>query len=315
MRYPEIEPYDSGLLDVGDGHRVYWETCGNPDGKPVAVLHGGPGTGCSEGMRQFFDPERYRIVLMDQRGCGRSTPHAGDSVEALSANTAKHLIADLELLRETLGIERWQLFGGSWGCVLGLAYAERHPERVTEIVMMGLATDRQLEIDQLTAGLGGMFPEAFARFRDGVPENERDGDLAAAYHRLLADPDPAVHEAAAQGWCDWEAAMVPGVPPSPKFEDPRFRLAFARLVTHYFSNGCFLEDGAILRDADRLAGIPVVLVQGVLDLSNLVGTPWLLERAIPDAELILVGGAGHTTAVPSMEEALISATDRFATRP
>lgn len=315
MRYPEIEPYDSGLLDVGDGHQVYWETCGNPDGKPVAVLHGGPGTGCSEGMRQFFDPERYRIVLLDQRGSGRSTPHAGDTAEALSANTAGHLISDFELLREKLGIERWQLFGGSWGCVLGLAYAVRHPERVTEIVMMGLATDRQSEIDLLTGGLGGMFPEAFARFREGLPETERDGDLAAAYCRLLTDPDPAVHEAAAKAWCDWETAMQPGVPPSPKFADPRFRLGFARLVTHYFSQGCFLEDGAILRDADRLAGIPVVLVQGVLDLSSLVGTPWLLERAIPDAELILVGGAGHTTAVSSMEEALIGATDRFAARP
>ncbi|WP_020659389.1 prolyl aminopeptidase [Amycolatopsis benzoatilytica] len=315
MRYPEIEPYDSGLLDVGDGHRVYWETCGNPDGKPVAVLHGGPGTGCSAGLRRFFDPQRYRIVLLDQRGCGRSRPHAAETVDALAANTTEHLIGDLELLRETLGIERWQLFGGSWGCVLGLAYAERCPERVAEIVMMGLATDRQVEIDQLTGGLGGMFPEAFARFRDGVPEAERDGDLAAAYYRLLTDPDPAVHEAAARGWCDWETAMLPGVPPSPRFEDPAFRLGFARLVTHYFSHGCFLEDGSILRDAGRLAGIPAVLVQGVLDLSSLVGTPWLLERALPDAELVLVGGAGHTTAVAAMEDALIAATDRFADRP
>ncbi|ATY12135.1 prolyl aminopeptidase [Amycolatopsis sp. AA4] len=312
MRYPEIEPYDSGLLDVGEGHRVYWETCGNPDGKPVAVLHGGPGTGCSEGMRQFFDPERYRIVLLDQRGSGRSTPHAGDTVDALNANTAAHLISDFELLREKLGIERWQLFGGSWGCVLGLAYAEQHPERVTEIVMMGLATDRQSEIDLLTGGLGEMFPEAYARFREGVPESERDGDLAAAYYRLLTDPDPAVHEAAAKRWCDWESAMQPGVPPSPKFDDPRFRLCFARLVTHYFSQGCFREDGAILRDAAKLAGIPTVLVQGILDLSSLTGTPWLLERAIPHAELILVSGAGHTTAVPSMETALIAATDKFA---
>lgn len=315
MRYPEIEPYDSGLLDVGDGHRVYWETCGNPEGKPVAVLHGGPGTGCSEGMRQFFDPAKYRIVLLDQRGSGRSTPHAGDTVEALKANTTSHLIADLELLRETLKIDRWQLFGGSWGCVLGLAYAEQHPERVTEIVMMGLATDRQIEIDQLTGGLAEMFPEAYASFRDGVPENERDGDLSAAYYRLLTDPDPAVHEPAAQRWCAWESAMLPGVPPSPKFEDPRFRLAFARTVTHYFSQGCFLEDGGILRNAGKLAGIPTVLAQGILDLSSLAGTPWLLEQALPDAELILVSGAGHTTAVPSMENTLIAATDKFATRP
>ncbi|MBB4683671.1 prolyl aminopeptidase [Amycolatopsis jiangsuensis] len=312
MRYPELEPYDHGLLDVGDGHRVYWETCGNPDGKPAVVLHGGPGTGCSTAMRRFFDPERYRIVLFDQRGSGRSTPHAGDTVEALTANTAEHLLADLELLRTTLGIEKWLVFGGSWGCALGLTYAVRHPGRVSEVVMMGLATDRRAEISLLTRDLGGMLPDAFARFREGVPEAERDGDLAAAYHRLLLDPDPAVHEEAARRWCAWEDAMLPGVPPSPLLAQPRPRLAFARLVTHYFAHNCFLEDGAILRQAGRLAGIPVVLAQGMLDLSSLAGTPWLLQQALPDAELVLVGGAGHTTAAPAMEDVLIGATDRFA---
>ncbi|GAA3570386.1 prolyl aminopeptidase [Amycolatopsis ultiminotia] len=314
MRYPEIEPYEHGVLDVGDGHRVYWEACGNPGGKPAVVVHGGPGSGCSTGMRRFFDPQRYRIVLFDQRGSGRSTPHAGDTVEALSANTAGHLLGDLELLRTTLEIEKWLVFGGSWGCVLGLTYAVRHPGRVSEVVMSGLATDRRAEISLLTGELGGLFPDAYAQFSEGVPEDERDGDLAAAYHRLLIDPDPAVHEEAARRWCEWETAMQPGVPPSPRFAEPRFRLGFARLVTHYFSNGCFLEDGAILCDAGRLAGIPVVLAQGLLDLSSLAGTPWLLERALPDAELVLVGGAGHTSSAPAMEDVLIGATDRFALR-
>jgi proline iminopeptidase len=310
--YPEIEPYDHGNLDVGDGHSVYWEVCGNPAGKPALVVHGGPGSGCSTGLRRYFDPDRYRVVLFDQRGCGRSTPHAGEPVTDLSANTAGHLLADMELLRTTLGIERWLLFGGSWGSVLSLTYAVRHPERVTELVLMGLATDRHLEIGLLTRGLGGMFPAAFARFRDLVPESERDGDLAAAYHRLLMDPDPAVHHRAARAWCDWEEAMLPGVPPSPRFDDPAYRLAFARLVTHYFSNGCFLEDGAVLRDAAKLAGIPAVLAQGQLDLSSLTGTPWLLERAYPDAELVLVGGTGHTTSTEAMQNVLVGATDRFA---
>jgi proline iminopeptidase len=310
--YPEIEPYDHGKLDAGDGHSVYWEVCGNPAGKPALVVHGGPGSGCSPGLRRYFDPDRYRVVLFDQRGCGRSTPHAGEPVADLSANTAGHLLADMELVRTTLGIERWLLFGGSWGSVLSLTYAERHPERVTELVLMGLATDRHLEIGLLTRGLGGMFPAEFARFRDLVPESERDGDLAAAYHRLLMDPDPAVHGRAARAWLDWEEAMLPGVPPSPRFDDPADRLAFARIVTHYFSNGCFLEDGAVLRDAAKLAGIPAVLAQGQLDLGSLTGTPWLLERAYPDAELVLVGGTGHTTSTEAMQDVLVGATDRFA---
>ena len=177
-RYPEIEPYASGLLDVEDGHRVYWETCGAPTGIPALVLHGGPGTGCGPGMRRFFDPARYRIVLMDQRGCGRSRPFAGEPVADLGANTTGHLVDDIERLRRYLGIERWLLFGGSWGCVLGLTYAERHPGRVSAIVMMGIATGRRSEVDLLTRGLGRIFPEAWARFRGHLPANERDGDLA-----------------------------------------------------------------------------------------------------------------------------------------
>ncbi|KDN19503.1 prolyl aminopeptidase [Amycolatopsis rifamycinica] len=314
MVYPEIEPYEHGMLDVGDGHEIYWETCGNPAGKPALVVHGGPGSGCSANLRRFFDPARYRIVLADQRGCGRSTPHAGAPVADLSANTTDHLIADFELLRTRLGIGKWLLFGGSWGSVLSLTYALRHPGRVGEIVLMGLATDRFIEVEMLIRGLGAYFPEDFARFREGVPESERDGDLSAAYHRLLMDPDPAVHHRAAKDWCAWEDAMLPGVPPHDVFEDPAYRLCFARLVTHYFSNRAFLPDGEILRRAGELAGIPAVLVQGVLDTNNLVGTPWLLHHAWPGSELVLLDDVGHTVSAASMQDVLIGATDRFALR-
>jgi proline iminopeptidase len=313
--YPEIEPYEHGMLDVGDGHEIYWEACGNPAGKPALVVHGGPGSGCSANLRRYFDPERYRVVLVDQRGCGRSTPHAGAPVADLSANTTGHLIADFELLRTRLGIEKWLLFGGSWGSMLGLTYALRHTERVSEIVMMGLATDRHLEIDMLIRGLGAYFPEAFATFREGVSADERDGDLSAAYHRLLMDPDPAVHRKAAADWCAWEDAMQPGVPPRDVYRDPAFRLCFARLVTHYFSNRAFLEDGVILREAGRLAGIPAVLAQGALDTGNIVGTPWLLHHAWPGSELVMLDDVGHTTSAASMQDTLVGATDRFARRP
>jgi proline iminopeptidase len=310
--YPEIEPYDHGMLDVGDGHSLYWETCGNPDGKPAVVVHGGPGQGCSENSRRYFDPARYRIVLFDQRGCGRSTPLAGEPDADLSANTTEHLLGDLERLRTHLGIDRWLLFGGSWGSVLGITYALRHPERVSEVVMMGLATDRHAEVEMLIRGLGAVFPDGFAKFREGVPESERDGDLSAAYHRLLMDPDPAVHRKAADDWCAWEDAMLPGVPPHQVFEDPKYRLTFARLVTHYFSNRAFLEDGVILRDAGKLSGIPAVLAQGVLDTANLLGTPWLLHQAWPGSELVLIGDVGHSSSAPPMRDVLVGATDRFA---
>ncbi|MBL1068833.1 prolyl aminopeptidase [Streptomyces sp. 7-21] len=313
--YPETEPYATGTLDVGDGHRLYWETCGAPDGKPVVVLHGGPGSGCTSGMRRFFDPAAYRIVLFDQRGCGRSTPHASERAADLSANTTAHLLADLERLREHLGIERWQVFGGSWGCALGLLYAERHPDRVTELVLTGVATGRRAETDLLTRGLGAYFPAAWRRFRDGAPADGRDGDLAAAYARLLADPDPAVHERAARDWCDWEEAIdVTREGPSPRFASPRFRLAFARLVTHYWSHGSWLEEGQVLREAPALAGIPGVMVQGSLDPGNLLGTPWELARAWPDGELCLIDEAGHSIGDAGMAEALVAATDRFARR-
>jgi proline iminopeptidase len=310
-RYRASEPYASGLLDVGDGHRVYWETCGSPHGIPALVLHGGPGTGCGPGLRRYFDPARYRIVLFDQRGSGRSLPFAGDPVADLTANTTGHLLADIERLREHLDVDRWLLFGGSWGCVLGLTYAQRHPGRVSGVVMMGLATGRRAETELLVRGLGQLFPEAWRRFREHVPEAEGDLDLVAAYARVLADPDPAVHQAAADEWCRWEDALVPGGHGMLDEEEPAWRLAFARLVTHYWGHGSWLGPDQIFRDAHRLAGIPGYLVQGTLDLGNLIGTPWQLAAAWPDATLRLVD-AGHETRSGGMVDALVSATDAFA---
>lgn len=310
-RYPEIEPYAHGMLDVGDGNQMYWETCGNPAGKPAVVLHGGPGGGCSAGLRRYFDPTVYRIVLFDQRQCGRSTPHASRYETDLNTNTTDHIVADMERLREHLEIDRWQLFGGSWGCVLGLVYAERYPERVTEIVMMGVATGRRSETDLLTRGLGAVYPEAWARYRAGVPEADRDGDLSDAYHRLLSDPDPAVRAKAASDWCAWEDAIVPVSGGHSLFADPDYRMAFARIVTHYWRTGSWLEEGAVLRDAGKLAEIPGVLVQGALDLGNLIGTPWELVKAWPDAELILVHEGGHETRTSGMVDNLVASTDKF----
>ena len=311
--YPEIEPYQHGMLDAGDGNLVYWEVCGNRDGKPAVVLHGGPGQGCSTGLRQYFDPDAYQVVLFDQRNCGRSTPHAADPSTDLATNTTEHLLGDMELLRRHLGIDRWMLFGGSWGCVLGLVYAQRYPERVSEIVMMGVATGRRAETDLLTRGLGRVFPDAWERFRAGIPEAARDGDLADAYYQLLNDPDPAVRAKAAQDWWDWEDAIEPLRAKQPQLDPPEFRLAFARIVTHYWRTGSWLDEGIVLRNAGRLAGIPGFLVQGGLDLGNLLGTPWELAHAWPGCELVIVD-AGHETRSPSMRTSLTAATARFATR-
>ena len=315
--YPAIEPYDHGMLDVGDGNLVYWEVCGNPQGKPAVVLHGGPGSGCSTGGRRYFDPQADRIVLFDQRGCGRSTPHASDLRTDLSVNTTAHLLADLEQLRQSLDIDTWLLFGGSWGATLGLAYAERNPRRVTEMVLGGVTTTRRSEIDWLYRGVAPLFPAQWARFRAGVPPADRDGDLVAAYHRLLQDPDPAMHMQAAKAWCEWESALVsvdPEATPDPGRLQPAFQLAFARLVTHYCCHNAWLEEGMLLRHASALAHIPGILVHGRLDLGSPLVTAWELAQAWPKSELVIVSGAGHSSTDPGMSAALITATDRFATR-
>ncbi|MGH3791757.1 MAG: prolyl aminopeptidase [Pseudonocardiaceae bacterium] len=312
-RYPEIEPYEHGMLDVGDGQRVYWEVCGNPDGKPAVFLHGGPGSGCTPGHRRLFDPDVYRIVLFDQRGAGRSTPHVGDPTTDLAANTTHHLLADIELLREHLGIQRWLVWGGSWGATLALAYAQRHPQRVSEIVLASVTMTRPKDIWWLYHGVGAFFPQEWARFRAGVPEPHRDGDLVAAYYHLLHDPDPGVREQAARDWCDWEDAVVSleeNHQPRPRYADARVRMAFARIVTHYFHHHAWLADGVLLREAGRLAGIPGVLVHGRLDLGGPPMTAWELAQAWPDAELHLVK-TGHTGG-PEMAAHLIAATDCFA---
>jgi proline iminopeptidase len=313
--YPEIEPYDRDLLDVGDGNRLYWEACGNPEGKPVVVLHGGPGSGCSTTMRRYFDPALYRVVLFDQRNCGRSRPHASDPNTDLALNTTDHLLADIEALRQHLDIERWMLFGVSWGSTLALAYAERHPDRVTEIVLVGVTMTRKSEIDWLYRGVAPLFPEQWVRFCAGAPADARDGDLVEAYHRLLHDPDPEVRAKAAKDWHDWEAASLSvdrDARPGPQWMQPDFQMARARIVTHYFRHNAWLEEGILLRESHRLSAIPGIMVQGRFDLGAPLVTAWELSRAWPEGQLIVVSGAGHTANDPGMTEAVIAATDSFA---
>jgi proline iminopeptidase len=315
MRYPAIEPYDQGLLDVGDGNRVYWAVSGNPAGKPALVVHGGPGSGSRPGPRRSFDPARYRIIQFDQRGCGRSLPHAADPAADMSVNTTQHLIADMERLREHLGVQRWLLFGGSWGSTLSLAYAQTCPERVSEIVLIGVTTGRHSEIDWLYRGVGRFFPEAWERFRDGVPVQERSGDLVAAYARLIESPDPEMRLRAAQAWCTWEDAVLSQEEygsPNPYSDRPDDALlAFVRICTHYFAHRAWLEDDQLFRDVDRLAGIPGVLLHGRMDLSGPVLNAWQLSKAWPDAGLTVFEGSGHK-GNDAMADALVRATDKFA---
>jgi len=316
MLYPEIEPYEHGMLDVGDGHAVYWEVCGNPAGKAAVVVHGGPGSGCTGWHRRLFDPARYRVVLFDQRGCGRSTPHASEDGADLSRNTTAHLIADMELLRERLGIERWLVLGGSWGSTLALAYAEAHPERVSEMVLFGVTTGRRSEFDWLfRGGLAALFPAEWERLVSALPEDEHDGDVVEAYHRRLFDADADVRRRAAEAWCLWESA-TPDWPPreglAERFRDRRYALAFARIVTHYVRNNGFLEDGALLREAGRLAGIPGVLINGRFDLQSPLGNAWALREGWPAAELMVVEDAGHAAAGSGIAGEIVRATGRFA---
>src|SRR3989454_605384 len=274
--YDPIEPYDTGRLKVSDVHELYYEQCGNPNRKPVVFLHGGPGAGLVPEYRQFFDPESYRVVLFDQRGSGQSTPHA-----SLEENTTWHLVADIEQLREHLRIDRWLVFGGSWGSTLALAYAQRFPERVSEMALVSVVTTTDREVHWVTRDVGRYFPQAWMRFREGVPEADRDGDLIAGYARLLHDPDRAVREKAAEDWIRLEDAKFqvhPDSKPNTRYEDPRFRMAFARIVTHYWHHAAWLENGSLLRDVGRLAAIPAVLIHGRIDLSSPIDIPWQLGQ-------------------------------------
>ena len=313
--YPEIEPYAHGMLEVGDENRIYWEVSGNPNGKPAVFLHGGPGSGTNPGMRRSFNPDAYRIILFDQRGCGKSLPHASEFTTDLSVNTTEHLLADMERLRTFLGVERWLIFGGSWGTTLGIAYAQRFPERVTELILMGVTTTRRAEIRWLYHDIAPLFPAEWAKFRAGVPEAEREGDLVEAYARLLENPDPEIRAKAARDWCDWEASMLsvfPDFKPSPRWYRPEFQMAFARLVTHYFRHGAWLEEGILLRNAERLNGIPGVMIHGRLDLDAPLVAAWELSQRWTNGELVIVYGAGHSPNDPGMAEAVLAATDRFA---
>jgi proline iminopeptidase len=309
--YPDIEPYDSGMLPVSPLHQVYFEQCGNPRGKPVLFVHGGPGAGCNAKSRRFFDPARYRIVLFDQRGCGRSRPHA-----ELADNTTWHLVADMEQLREQLRIERWQVFGGSWGSTLALAYAQAHPQRVTELVLRGIFMLRRWELEWFyQKGCDAIFPDAWEAYLAAIPEVER-ADLMSAYYRRLTSADPAVRIAAAKAWSIWEGSTS-YLRPSPDYiastGSDEFALAFARIECHYFVHGGFFQtDAQLLRDAPRLKSIPAVIVQGRYDVVCPLRSAWDLHRAWPEADLRIVGDAGHSALEPGITHELIEATDRFA---
>jgi len=308
--YPDIEPYDHGMLDVGDGHRVYWELCGNPKGKPVVFLHGGPGGGCTPAQRRLFDPQKYRILLFDQRGCGRSTPYA-----SLEANTTWHLVADIERLRAMIGVDKWMVFGGSWGSTLALAYAETHPERVTELVLRGIFTLRRAELLwYYQEGASWIFPDKWERFLAPIPPEER-GDLMAAYRKRLVHPDPAVQREAAKAWSLWEGetiTLLHNQEFSDQFGDEHYAIAFARIENHYFVHGGWFEEGQLIRDAHRLKGIPGVIIQGRYDVATPPKTAWDLHRAWPEARFVMVPDAGHAVNEPGILHHLIETTDAFA---
>ncbi len=318
--YPEIEPYACGHLDVGDGQRIYWEECGNPAGKPAVFLHGGPGGGLTPAVRRLFDPDRYRVVLLDQRGCGRSTPHASEPGADLASNTTWHLVDDLERLRVDRGIERWLVFGGSWGSALALAYAEEHPQRVTELVLRGIFTLRRSELDfYYNGGAGQLFPERYEMFLAPLGGRSFSGDAIAAYHELLFDPDPAVHGPAGVAWTSWEAATITLEPDAQliaAFSEPAYALAFARIENHYFIHrGWFSTDehgqGQLIARASELGGIPGVIVQGRYDVATPAVTAYELHRAWPQAEFTIAPAAGHAFSEPGITAALLAATDRF----
>lgn len=314
--FPKIEPFDQGFLDVGHGHSIYWETSGKPDGVPALVLHGGPGSGSSPGLRSIWDPERYLIVQMDQRNCGRSTPSAADPAVPLTHNTTHDLVADIERLREHLAVDRWVLWGGSWGTTLALVYAQKYPERVRALLLVYLMLNRPGDLRWLYHDMGRYFPEEWQEFCSGVGQGAEE-NLIAAYHRLLNESgDEVVQREAARRWCAWEdtvSSLDPGWRPSPRLTDPDYCLTFARIETHYFSNDIWLTENQVLQDAHRLAGIPGVIIHGREDRANPYDMAWLLAESWPDGELVTLPG-GHTTGKPS-SDAMLAAAARFALLP
>jgi proline iminopeptidase len=306
--YPDIEPYAAGMLALDDLHRMYWEQCGNPRGVPVLFRHGGPGAGAAPGHRRFFDPAHYRIVIYDQRGSGRSTP-----LGELADNTTPHLVADIEKLRTTLGIERWTVFGGSWGSTLALAYAQAHPQRCSGLILRGIFLCRKSEIEWFLYGLRTLFPETWREFASAVPPAER-GDLLKAYYRRLTDPDPAVHMQAARAWGTYEGAcstLLPSAETVAYFAGDVVALGLARIEAHYFSHDIFLPPGALLDNIDRVRGIPGVIVQGRYDAVCPIVTADELHRAWPEADYVVVPDAGHAAWEPGICAELVRATERF----
>jgi proline iminopeptidase len=308
--YPEIEPHASGHLDVGDGHVIYWERVGTPGAKPAVFLHGGPGGGISPRNRCAFDPALYDVLLFDQRGCGKSTPHAG-----LEANTTWHLVADIERLRQMVGVETWLVFGGSWGSTLALAYAETHPEHVSELILRGIYTLTKAELDwYYQFGVSEMFPDKWERFIAPIPLEERH-EMMHAYHRLLTHEDKAVRVAAAKAWSLWEGetiTLLPEEATSAHFGEDEFAHAFARIENHFFVHAGWMEEGQLLRDAHKLKDIPGVIIHGRYDMPCPAKYAWMLHKAWPKAEFHLIEGAGHSFSEPGILDQLIRATDRFA---
>lgn len=311
----EIEPHDTGLLDVGDGQQIYYEVSGNPDGKPAVYLHGGPGGASSPDQRRVFDPEKYRIVLFDQRGCGDSLPHASAPDADLSAITTWHIVADMEALRSHLGIDTWLVCGGSWGSALALAYAQKHPDSVSELVLRGIFTLRKSELDWFyEGGAANVYPDLWEGYVEPVPEDQR-GRLIEAYSRLLNDPDPAVHVPAAKAWSRWESSTITLLQDADlidHFTEDAFAVAFARIENHFFMNQGWFYDGQLIAEAHKLKNIPAVIIQGRYDMCTPAVTAWDLHRAWPEADFQMIPDAGHSFQEPGIFAALIEATDRFA---
>ena len=308
--YPPIEPFQTGMLDTGEGHTLYWELCGNPKGKTAVFLHGGPGSGCTADHRRLFDPERYCVLLFDQRGCGRSTPHA-----SLEVNTTWHLVADIERLRAMLGVDRWLVFGGSWGSALALAYAETHPQAVSALVVRGVFTVRRAELLwYYQEGASWLFPDLWEDYLAPIPLKER-GDMMAAYRKRLVGADRVAQLKAAKAWSVWEGRtirLLPDAANKAKHAEDDYALAFARIENHYFVHAGWLEEGQLIRDTHKLADIPGVIVQGRYDVATPAKTAWDLHRAWPNAEFHLVDDAGHAFNEPGILAELLAATDRLA---
>lgn len=306
--YPEIEPYRSGHLDLDGRHRMYWEECGDPAGRPVVFLHGGPGAGASPAHRRFFDPAHYRIVIFDQRGSGRSKP-----LGELQDNTTPHLVADIETLRRHLGLERWLVFGGSWGSTLALAYAEAHPERVEALVLRGIFLCRRFEIQWFLYGMRALAPEAWRSFAGFLPENER-GDLLASYYKRLIDPDPMAHMPAAKSWSVYEGTcctLLPSPETVSTFNQDTVALGLARLEAHYFTHDIFLPENALMNNLGRIRHVPAAIVHGRYDLVCPIVSADELHHAWPEAEYVIVPDAGHSAMEPGIRAALVQAMERF----